>query len=287
VNGESALAFLLDVLRDLRSPEDAQHAELDRLAREGRRAVPPSSIHIQDQKTSPAAPVSTRLPPDLYSRLRAVRLQCDEFDSDASLHILFVVSERARYRDELPQADNRAARVGNTITFLADRSVNGEPVLARLLDVLSDRRDPQDVLHGELNALAREVRTGLTSTRATSAALASGLRWLLPHVAINSVTADADGVRAEFAGAHHCRTTRPTAPRVGGGPTRTGDPRKPARGGVVRGPNGNKGEPQMESAANSGRGPRWHGWPSFVAGGHSMVVYGTARRVLAHPFAVS
>lgn len=102
------------------------------------------------------------LSPDLSRRLRETLSRCAPFDSDRSLRTVFVDARLTPWRDSVPEADSRAARVGLLIAALLERrDIQGNPALALFVEVLAESAAPGDACHGELTALAAELRRAL------------------------------------------------------------------------------------------------------------------------------
>lgn len=104
------------------------------------------------------------IPSSLYQRCRKILLECSEFDSDDSLRAVFITDELYPFRNRLPSAADKSARVDACLDFLVDRRLRGDqPVLPRFLAALRDRYQPGDALHDELAALASTARTPIAS----------------------------------------------------------------------------------------------------------------------------
>lgn len=102
------------------------------------------------------------LSPDLSRRLRETLSRCGPFDSDRALRVAFVDARLAPWCDSVPEADSRAARVGLLIAALLERrDIHGNPALALFVEVLAESAAPEDACHGELTALAAELRHAL------------------------------------------------------------------------------------------------------------------------------
>lgn len=101
----------------------------------------------------------TGLSPDLSRRLREILTRCGPFDSNTSLRAAFVDARLAPWRDSVPEADSRAARVNALIAALLEqRNSHGNPALALFVEVLAESVASGDACHGELAALAAEVQ---------------------------------------------------------------------------------------------------------------------------------
>lgn len=118
------------------------------------------------------------LPPDLNRELRAVLLRCGPFDSNGQLLALFVDSRLRPWRDRVPEASSRQARVQALIALLVDAaSAEGENALVLFLQALQEWVDPGTACYQHLGELARavsEVVAGGTSTPRRSTASRSG-----------------------------------------------------------------------------------------------------------------
>lgn len=80
------------------------------------------------------------IPQDFYHLCRSVFLQCDEFDSDNSLHAIFVIEKLKPFRDGLRTATSKRDRVDLFLDYLRDKRFGkGEPALLIFLEVLRDR----------------------------------------------------------------------------------------------------------------------------------------------------
>jgi hypothetical protein len=99
-----------------------------------------------------------RLPTELYNRCRSVLLNCNEFDSHASLQTLFVTAELHPFRNSLPEASSKSGRIDACLDFLLlKRLSNGQPVFPMFLTALRDRYQIGDSLWDEIEALHREI----------------------------------------------------------------------------------------------------------------------------------
>lgn len=106
----------------------------------------------------------TGLPSDLYHRCRDTLLKCSEFDSDAQLRRVFLTAELYPFRNRLPSAANKSARVDACLDFLVDRQVRGDqPVLPLFLAALRDRYEPNDAVHNSLVELVEETDKALST----------------------------------------------------------------------------------------------------------------------------
>ncbi len=84
--------------------------------------------------------------------------QCSEFDNSRSLRSVFMTSYLKPYRDRLPDADNKADRVGVTIDYLISRPTGGDQfVFLLFLIELARRRLEGDALRDELERLRIDV----------------------------------------------------------------------------------------------------------------------------------
>ena len=101
------------------------------------------------------------LSPDLMRRLRDVLLRCGPFESNRSLRTVFVDARIHPWRNRVPEAANRGARVDDLVDALLDHAdARGVPALALFAQVLADRADTGDVCHQQLARLAAELRSG-------------------------------------------------------------------------------------------------------------------------------
>ncbi len=62
---------------------------------------------------------------ELYNRCRATLLQCGEFNTNASLRTVFITGQLYPFRDHLPGADSKAARVDAVLGYLLDQQISG------------------------------------------------------------------------------------------------------------------------------------------------------------------
>ena len=117
-------------------------------------------------------PTPAGLERDLLRRCRTALLRCAELESNAALRAVFVTAELAPFRNGLPEAESKAARVDQTLAYLQSRQLrDGRAVLPLFLAALAERYDPGDALHGELHALAQALTAGApAATPPTSAA---------------------------------------------------------------------------------------------------------------------
>jgi hypothetical protein len=100
----------------------------------------------------------TGLSSDLMRRLREALLRCGPFDSAAELRALFVDARLRPWRDRVPEAPNRQARVQALIALLVDAAnVARESALVLFVDVLRDSMDPGMACYHDLDALAAEL----------------------------------------------------------------------------------------------------------------------------------
>jgi len=94
----------------------------------------------------------------LYSSLRRVLSNCEEFHSPRQISSIFLIEDLRPWRDGLPEANNLRERVDLIISYLASqRRSNGENVLVLFLLNLSKRYDPNDERHRELKSLASQI----------------------------------------------------------------------------------------------------------------------------------
>jgi hypothetical protein len=116
----------------------------------------------------------SRLSLELYNRCRATLLKCGEFDRDASLRTVFITDDLYSFRDRLPSADNKAARVDAVLDYLLEQQISGGlSSLPAFLYALRDRYQPGDALRDELAALAQDTRSHLTPSDVASSEGAS------------------------------------------------------------------------------------------------------------------
>ena len=105
--------------------------------------------------------------PHTYTRLRNTLLKCPQFASTAELKALFVDARLSPWRNELPEANQMAARVNLAIDYLADRyTKHQENALVLFLHVLSDQFD--DAQHFALLDLASELENALAADGSSS-----------------------------------------------------------------------------------------------------------------------
>jgi hypothetical protein len=99
------------------------------------------------------------LPPDLARRLRETLSHCGPFDSDRFLRAAFVDARLSPWRDTIPEATSRAARVDALIEALLEQTSDaGDTALALFCDVLVDRVSPGDACRGQLAQSAVDLR---------------------------------------------------------------------------------------------------------------------------------
>ena len=116
----------------------------------------------------------TGLPSDLYRRCRDALLRCGEFDTNAALRTVFITPELIPFRDGLPEATAKAARVDAALDYLLPKQLSdGRAVLPLFLAALAERYDPADALHAVLCGLAEEIGGGQGQGTATPATPAS------------------------------------------------------------------------------------------------------------------
>ncbi len=103
------------------------------------------------------------LPRDLYNRLVEALTGCDEFESDRALQSLFVLESLAPFRDGLPQAEDRRARVALCVDYLLARQhVSGVSALVLLLAALQEVYSAEDARRPMLSHLEVETRQVLS-----------------------------------------------------------------------------------------------------------------------------
>ncbi len=153
------------------------------------------------------------LPPDLARRLRETLSRCGPFESDRALRAAFVDARLAPWRDSLPEADSRAVRVNALIAALLDRrDIHGNPALVLFVEVLAESVAPGDACHGDLAALAVEMRQelqreGEVPSAPSAPALHEGKYTI--HVHGGQVGAIGDGTHVE--GGIHFGGAQPAA----------------------------------------------------------------------------
>jgi len=102
------------------------------------------------------------LPSELYHLCRTALLKCSEFDTNASLHAVFVTDELYPFRSGLPEAASKNERVDACLDFLLSRLLSdGQPVLPLFLAALRDRYQEGNALRDELDALVAAVQSAL------------------------------------------------------------------------------------------------------------------------------
>ena len=103
---------------------------------------------------------------ELYNRCRTTLLKCGEFDRDTSLRAVFITDDLYPFRDRLPSADNKAARVDAVLGYLLEQQISdGRPVLPLFLAALRDKYQPGDALRDELDTLTQAVQGALAPAR--------------------------------------------------------------------------------------------------------------------------
>ena len=104
------------------------------------------------------------LPRPLHNRLRAILLNCSEFESNSSLRAVFVTTELVPFRIGVPEASSRAARVDALLAYLQDQRLSiGAPVLPYFLTTLRDRYEEGDSRRTELAILVEETLVALAA----------------------------------------------------------------------------------------------------------------------------
>ncbi len=101
-----------------------------------------------------------RLPFELYHRFRDILLECDEFESNASLRALFVIDELYPFFNRLPEATSKHERVDKCLEFLLSLQLaNNRPVLPVFISVLRGRYAQEDERYTKLEAARVEIET--------------------------------------------------------------------------------------------------------------------------------
>jgi hypothetical protein len=101
------------------------------------------------------------LPADLNRRLRDVLLRCGPFGSNSNLRSVFVDARIHPWRERVPEAANRGARVDELIDALLDQAdARDTPALALFTQVLAGLVSPDDACYQQLVHLAAELRGG-------------------------------------------------------------------------------------------------------------------------------
>lgn len=96
---------------------------------------------------------------ELVSRCRTILLKCREFDSPANLRSLFIADDLRSYRDQIPDAGDREARVDSVMDALAHRHLkDGRSVFGLFLVALRDSQPPEDAVVVEINMLLESLR---------------------------------------------------------------------------------------------------------------------------------
>ena len=118
------------------------------------------------------------IPPELVRRLHETLTNCGPFDSDRSLRATFTDARIYPWRDSIPEAKSRAARVNALVSALLDQAdAQGNPALALFVEVLAGGVSPGDACHGQLVQLASELRGAIQENQALpSPATAESLR---------------------------------------------------------------------------------------------------------------
>ncbi len=99
-----------------------------------------------------------RLPSELYHRFRNILLECDEFESNASLRALFVIDELYPFFNRLPEATSKHERVDKCLEFLLSLQLaNNRPVLPVFISVLRGRYAQEDERYTKLEAARIEI----------------------------------------------------------------------------------------------------------------------------------
>lgn len=107
----------------------------------------------------------TGIPPYLYQRLRETLMRCGPFESHSALAAVFVDARISQWRPDIPEAENRAARVERVLGWLYPlHNTRGENALVLFLYVLSARHAPADTCHNDLLTLTAELES-LTCAR--------------------------------------------------------------------------------------------------------------------------
>ena len=98
------------------------------------------------------------IPKILMQPLLKAIMDCDEFSSHAILYAIFADDRLKPFQKGLNEAQSIRSRADLTISYLADKyKTSGENGLVLLLEVLSERYDPEDERCGRLQALAKEL----------------------------------------------------------------------------------------------------------------------------------
>lgn len=104
------------------------------------------------------------LPTELHNRCRTTLLKCSEFDTNAALQAVFVTDELRPFRDRLPTALSKSARVDACLAFLLEQQITGgHPALPAFLLALHGRYQPGDALRDEIGALIEKIHSRLVS----------------------------------------------------------------------------------------------------------------------------
>jgi hypothetical protein len=97
---------------------------------------------------------------ELVSRCRTVLLKCREFDSSAHLRTLFLSDELRSYRDQIPDAGDREARVDSVMDVLTLRHLkDGRSVFGLFLAALRENQPPDDAVVAEIDLLLESLHT--------------------------------------------------------------------------------------------------------------------------------
>ena len=96
---------------------------------------------------------------ELHDHCRMVLLRCRQFKGHASLRAVFVTTELATYRDDIPECASRDERVDLVIDYLLQNTLSdGRPVFPVFLEALRRRYNPGDELFDHLTRLCFSVK---------------------------------------------------------------------------------------------------------------------------------
>jgi hypothetical protein len=88
------------------------------------------------------------LPRQIAQRCRVILRRCQEFENHNALKAVFIVDELENYKDDLPQTDNKNARVDETIEFLLSRTTeSNKSAFILFLNVLKDKYEKYDAVY--------------------------------------------------------------------------------------------------------------------------------------------
>ncbi|MBN2389646.1 MAG: hypothetical protein JXR84_02905 [Anaerolineae bacterium] len=92
---------------------------------------------------------------ELLKRCRDILQKCAQFESDRSLHAVFITPELTPFRKELPEATTPVERVNLVIDYLLDeRLTDGRCVFPIFLQQLSEHCPAGNLLHDDLREIA-------------------------------------------------------------------------------------------------------------------------------------